>query len=65
MARNEQIERIIRDCLDGILSRPAATARLDVLKVRGGFTQARVPNQYDPGASFCGYDYEAQKWIEV
>lgn len=61
MTRNEQIERIIRNYFDGLETLTEATARLDALKVRGGFQQ----HAHRSGFRYCGYDYEAQRWVEV
>lgn len=54
MTRTEQIKRIIQNCFDGLETLPAATVKLDALKVRGGFT----------GLHYCGYDYRDQKWVD-
>ena len=55
MTRNQQIERIIRNCLDGLETLTEATNHLDAMQVRGGFD----------GLAYTGYDYRDQRWIEV
>lgn len=61
MARAEQIKCIIQNCFDGLETLPAATAKLDTLKVRGGFQWDRHRGVF----TYCGYDYCDQRWVDA
>jgi hypothetical protein len=53
--RREYIESVIRLCLDGLETLEVTTQLLDECQVRGGFV----------GLDYTGFDYRAQRWIEM
>lgn len=52
-SRRDKAADLLSQRWDGLISNDECHASLDTLKIRGAFDSDR----------FCGYDYEAQRWI--